>query len=275
MQDIVGRKYKLLEMIGEGSFGVVVKGEHLRTQDKVAIKIERVNTSSNMLKNESKIYLLLNKEDCGQGFPTLKWFGKDEQFFYMVMELLGESLSTFKHQSAFPLNVVVKIGEQIISRIKTVHDRGLIHRDIKPDNFLFGLNKTSQTVHLIDFGFCKSYLALSGTHVEQTVNNSMVGTPNFVSINAHKGFTNSRRDDVESAIYVLIYLFLPLNKWCTIFKPHLTNDAIKLEKMCIRSSTDIPLQFVNALKYCDGLVYEAIPNYESIINILNSGLKTI
>jgi casein kinase 1 len=275
MQNIIGRKYKVLEMIGKGSFGIIVKGEHVRTQDKVAIKIERVDASSNMLKNESKIYLLLNKEECSYGFPTIKWFGKDEQFCYMVMELLGESLSTFKHQSSFPLNVVIKIGEQIVARIKTVHSRGVIHRDIKPDNFLFGLGRTSQTVHLIDFGFCKSYLTLSGTHVMQTRDNSIVGTPNFVSISAHEGYRTSRRDDIESAIYVLIYLFLPLQKWNNTFKQTLTNDAIKMEKHYIRSSDDlIPHQFINVLKYCDELKYEDEPNYELIINILN-GLKTI
>ena len=135
---------------------------------------------------------------------------------------------------------------------------------------MFGLGRTSQMVHLIDFGFCKSYLALSGMHVPQTRDNSIVGTPNFVSIHAHEGYNNSRRDDVESAIYVLIYLFLPLQKWYDLLKPGLMNDAIKTEKHRIRLLDDIvPKQFIVALKYCDGLEYEAEPNYELIIDIFN------
>lgn len=271
MQQVIGRKYKVLEMIGEGAFGVILKGEHVRTRDKVAIKMEKTSDQSFMLKNESKIYLLLNKEDKPCGFPNLRWFGKDEHFFYMVMDLLGESL--VKHDAdvnmSFPLNIVIQIGKQIVDRIRVVHGKGLIHRDIKPENFLFGLGRKSQTVHLIDFGFCTNYLDEDGNHVQMTSGKSVTGTPNFVSINVHNGFSSSRRDDIESSMYVLLYLFLPLTRWDRLFSKTLGNDEIKMIKTRIRGSNDIPSQLINVLKYCDKLTYEEEPNYRHIIEILS------
>jgi serine/threonine protein kinase len=271
MQRVIGNKYKVLEMIGRGAFGVILKGEHIRTREQVAIKMERTSEQSFMLKNESKIYLLLNKEDQPCGFPNLRWFGKDEQFFYMVMDLLGESLvkSDSNVGASFPLNVVMKIGAQIIDRIRVVHEKGLIHRDVKPENFLFGLGRKSQTVHLIDFGFCKSYLDVEGAHVSMMSGKTMIGTPNFASVNVHNGLSHGRRDDIESCIYTLLYLFLPLKEWNEIFRTNLTNEEIKIVKIGVRElSSDVPSQLKNILIYCDKLGYEEEPNYRLIINAL-------
>jgi serine/threonine protein kinase len=270
-RQVIGRKYKVLEMIGEGAFGVVLKGEHVFTKDKVAIKMERASEKSFMLKNESKIYLSLNKEGHVSGFPNLRWFGKDDEFHYMVMDLLGASLAKREPSlnESLPLNVVVKIGQQMVSRLQVVHEKGLIHRDIKPDNFLFGLGRNSQVVHLIDFGFCKSYLDENQCHLPMESDRNMVGTPNFASINAHDGLSVSRRDDIESAIYVLYYLFLPLNKWNELFKKNLSNNEIKMVKIDVCKSDDTPSQLVDILKYCSRLKYEDEPNYRRIINMLS------
>lgn len=274
---MIGRKYKLIEMIGEGAFGAVLRGEHVYNNEKVAIKIEKKTSSVNMLKNESKIYVMLNKEDGVGGFPNLKWFGKDEQFYYMVLELLGESLVSFKSTSSsdlsIPLPIVAKIGVQIIQRIKSVHQKGLIHRDIKPDNFLFGLGRNSQTVYLIDFGFCKNYVTSEGDHISEGEKTSgVIGTPNFVSVNAHAFFQASRRDDIESAIYVLIYLFLPLKEWRKLFKDDSTNDQIKMVKTEMRSSNHTYLRgtpFGEALIICDALKYDEEPNYARLSDIIS------
>jgi len=273
---MIGGKYRLIEMIGEGAFGAVLKGEHVHNNEKVAIKIEKKTSPVNMLKNESKIYLMLNKEDSVGGFPNLKWFGKDEQFYYMVLELLGESLVSFKSTSSsdlsIPLPIVAKIGVQIIQRIKSVHQKGLIHRDIKPDNFLFGLGRNSQTVYLIDFGFCKNYVTPEGDHILKGAQTSgVIGTPNFVSVNAHEFLQTSRRDDIESAIYVLIYLFLPLAQWRKVFKEDMTNDQIKMVKMQMRSSNHPFLSgtpFREALMICDALKYDEEPNYARLSDII-------
>jgi serine/threonine protein kinase len=269
---MIGGKYKLIEMIGEGAFGTVLKGEHVYNREKVAIKIEKKSSPVNTLKNESKIYLMLNKEDNACGFPNLKWFGKDEQFYYMVLELLGESLTSFKSDLSIPLSVVAKIGTQIIQRIKSVHQKGLIHRDIKPDNFLFGLGRNSQTVYLIDFGFCKNYITPEGGHVLGGGRTSgIIGTPNFVSIGVHDLRQTSRRDDIESVIYVLIYLFLPLNQWRKMFANNMTNDEIKSVKVGLRSPHTLgKTPFDELLRQCDALKYEEEPNYALVAHTLSA-----
>ena len=138
--ELINNKYKLLEKIGEGSFGSIYKGENIRTNEYVAIKIESIQNNYKLLKNESKIYQYLVNTI---GIPNVKWFGKDENNYYMVLNLLGESLQSVKDKKeCFSLKLVLQVGFQIISILKTIHDKGLVHRDIKPDNFLVG-NKIS------------------------------------------------------------------------------------------------------------------------------------
>lgn len=264
---MIGGKYALIEMIGEGAFGTVLKGENVYNHEKVAIKIEKKSASINTLKNESKIYLMLNKEDTATGFPNLKWYGGNEQFYYMVLELLGESLTAFKSDLSISLSMVSKIGVQIIQRIKSVHQKGLIHRDIKPDNFLFGLGRNSQTVYLIDFGFCKNYATPEGEHILEGARTSgVIGTPNFASIRAHDLLQTSRRDDVECAIYVLIYLFLPLKKWRTLFATNMTNEQLKTAKIELRAMQPLG----ELLQQCDALQFEEEPNYARFTHALFS-----
>jgi serine/threonine protein kinase len=153
---VINNKYKLLEKIGEGCFGSIFKGKNIRSNEEVAIKIEPIATQTKMLKNESIIYqYLLNTN----GIPSIKWYGKDECNYYMVLNLLGESLQIVKDNvEFFSLKATLQIGIQLVYLLQTIHDKGLIHRDIKPDNFLFGLNDNRNRLYLIDYGLSKSYI---------------------------------------------------------------------------------------------------------------------
>ncbi|KAI0310387.1 kinase-like domain-containing protein, partial [Amylostereum chailletii] len=93
-----------------------------------------------------------------------------------------------------------------ISHLESLHSRGYIHRDIKPSNFLFGLEEESMRVFLIDFGLAHRYIDPdSGRHIPFNHTKELIGTPRWASINAHSGIEQSRRDDLESLAYVLIY----------------------------------------------------------------------
>lgn len=270
-ETIIGRSYNIVEIIGQGAFGMVAKGVHIRTREDVAIKISRLDSTPNMLKNESTVYLLLNKRDASEGFPAVKWVGKDEKYYYMVTELLGGSLTAFKYsEDCRTLNNVLDIGEQLITRLKTIHGHHLVHRDIKPDNILFGLGKKSRVVYLIDFGFCKSYSLADGSHIKLKHGQSIIGTPYFVSINVHDELSYSRRDDIESVIYVLLYLFLPLGKWNQLFRACKTNDELRQLKNSLPENGIVPPFIKNALIYCRQLEYEAAPDYSRLIQILRA-----
>jgi len=263
---LIGNKYKLLEKIGEGSFGSIYKGTNIRTNEFVAIKIEPIIHDLKLLKNESIIYqYLINNE----GFPNVKWFGKDAHNYYMVINLLGESLQTLKERTkTFSLKLVLQIGIQIIYLLKRIHDKGLVHRDIKPDNFLLGLNSKNKQIYLIDFGFCKSFLN-NDKHIEIKKTNNLIGTNNFASINAHEFNELSRRDDLESLGYMLIYFYIGNLIW----KDYSDNEMIKIMKNHIINDENIPKILIQYFKIIKCLEFKETPNYDFIINIFKNELK--
>ena len=151
---LINNKYKIIQKLGAGCFGEIYKGENIRTQEHVAIKVEAISNNLKLLKNESVIYQYL----AGlQGVPNVKWFGKDTTNYYMVLNLLGDSLQTLLNSKKnFSLKLVLQVGLQIILVLQSIHEKGLVHRDIKPDNFLLGNNESKKQIYIIDFGFCKS-----------------------------------------------------------------------------------------------------------------------
>ena len=188
---MLGNKYRLLAKLSQGSFGQVYKGENIRTGDVVAVKVEPKGGDHKSLKSEAKIYQYLAKLD---GFPQLKWYGSTNKVTYLVTDLLDYSISDLvKKEGRLEMEMVLLLGKQMIQRLYILHNYFLLHRDIKPQNFMLHL-KTNK-LFLIDFGFCKRY-NYDGVHIEQGTISKMIGTPNFVSINVHKGIEPSRREDV-------------------------------------------------------------------------------
>jgi serine/threonine protein kinase len=134
----------------------------------------------------------------------------------MVMEFLGPSLADlfmYKNKK-FNLTTICLIGLQMIQRIELMHEKGFIHRDIKPENFVIGLNEKSHTVYIIDFGLSRRYKDKNtGQHIPYRENRHLVGTARYASINAHLGIEQSRRDDIESIGYALVYFYLGRLPW--------------------------------------------------------------
>jgi serine/threonine protein kinase len=288
---MIANKYKILNKISEGSFGFVYKGQNIRTGEKVAIKIEKRCGEYNILKSEAKIYQYLGKLD---GFPQLKWFGTDVKYNYLVIDLYRCSLnSLIKTNENISFSLCLHFGIQMIERLETLHSKLLLHRDIKPDNFLLDdLHK----IYLIDYGFCKRY-DHDGKHIEERKINSIIGTVNFVSINVHKYLEPSRRDDVESVIYIIIYMLYGVLPWIRN-TDHIRNfssdhnkssDHTKTKSSDTVNETDIQLEFDNdkimqlkqeisylplfireMLQYVRQLSFTEKPDYKHLKEILNS-----
>jgi len=259
---MISNKFKIIEKIKEGSFGIIFKGKNIRTFELVAIKFEPKNMDKKTLKNEAKIYQYLGRIE---GFPQLKWFGTNENSNYLVMSLLGESLSNMiQRYNTFCLKTVIRLGIQIIKRIQILHEKCLLHRDIKTDNFLFGFGNTTNKLHLIDFGLSKRY-DFDGIHINQSKIHKLIGTPNFVSLNVHHGIEPSRRDDLESCIYIIINMFLGTLEWATNKKNH---EEIYLLKSKLLFIEKLPLFIKNMLYYVRNLNFDETPDYEYIINIM-------
>lgn len=198
----IGYKYNLIAKIGNGNFGTIFKGVNIRTGEEVAIKVESFDAQTKLLKREAQIYQYIG---ILKGFPQVKWFGSDNTHYYMVLDLFGKSLTDAKELGSIQ-NCCHSVSIQMIDRIESLHKLNLIHRDIKPDNFMFGLNENSNTLFLIDYGLCRSYLDDSGAHINMCLNKNVIGTPNFVSSNVKKGVEPSRRDDLISCINIMIFL---------------------------------------------------------------------
>jgi len=280
MDIIINNKYRIIQKIGEGSFGSIYKGQNMRTNEYVAIKVESIKNETKLLKNESIIYRHLN--NC-VGIPYVKWFGKDNTNYYMVINLLGESLQSLKEKKGtFSLKLVLQIGINITTLLKIIHDKGLVHRDIKPDNFLLGLDKENKKIYIIDFGFCKSFMNCD-KHTEMSKTSSLIGSKTYASINSHNYLELSRRDDLESLGYMLIYLYLGTLSWQDISalttEEEDINEKIKHLKQNIIDK-NLPIVLVNYMKYVRKLEFNEKPNYYIIIDnftkeIENMSLKVV
>ena len=257
---MITNKYTIIEKIKEGSFGTVFRCQNTRTRDLVAIKFETKDYEKKTLKNEAKIYQYLGKVD---GFPQLKWFGTTEDNTYLVIDLMGKSLSeTISYYKAFSLKTVLLLGIQIINRIQSLHERHLLHRDIKTDNFLFGLGTVTNKLHLIDFGLAKRF-NYDGKHIPETKISKIIGSPNFVSLNVHNGIEPSRRDDLESCIYVILNMLFGRLEW---FDKN--NTEMYLLKYTIINVEEVPAFIKIILYYIRNMTFDETPDYDYIINLL-------
>ena len=200
-------KYTILDKIGEGEFGSIYKGENVRTNESVVIKMETADSELKTLKREAQIYQYLGKYD---GIPSLKWYGTVDNYTYIVLPLFSFSLNKIP-SDAYSLMNVFKIGQQMLDILEYIHSKDLIHRDVKPDNFCFDLEK--RKLYIIDFGLCKKYIEDDGFHINMREGRTLLGTPNYVSINVHDGLEPSRRDDLESVGYVMLKLLHDNLEW--------------------------------------------------------------
>ena len=264
---MISNKYNLIEKISEGSFGSVFKAENIRTKENVAIKFEIKIDNLKSLKNEAKIYQYLGKIN---GFPQLKMFGTTDKVNYLVIDLLGKSLSnTILYFNKLSLKTTLLIGIQIINRIKVLHENQLLHRDIKPSNFLFGLEKDTTKLYLVDFGFSKRYI-YNGNHIQEKKITKILGSPNFVSLNIHNHMEPSRRDDLESCIYIMLSMLFGKLVW---FDKSDLNDIYKLKEQIILSE-EVPTFIKILLNYVRKMKFDETPDYNYIINIILETFKT-
>lgn len=272
MTDVVNKKYKIINKIGGGSFGEIYKGQNIRTSEFVAIKVEPVACGINLLKHESIIYHYL--QNC-RGVPSVKWFGRDDNNYYMVINLLGESLQSIKNKKqTFSLRLVLQIGIQIIKLLKTIHDKGLVHRDIKPDNFLLGLDNDKNNIYIIDFGFCKTYMR-DGIHIPLSKTSNLIGSLTYASTNAHNFIELARRDDLESLGYMLLYFYLGNLPWQALLETHDIHRQIKELKKKILESDEIQGGLIEYLKYVVKLGFDEEPDYSLAIHIFERELEIL
>ena len=265
----VGGKYRLGRKIGSGSFGDIYIGTEVWTNNEVAIKLESIKSEHPQLLYESKLYKIL---EGGLGVPRIYWYGVEGDYNVMVLELLGPSLEdlfSFCNRK-FSLKTTLMLADQMISRVEYMHLKGFIHQDIKPDNFLIGLGKQANQVHIIDFGLAKKYRGLKKKqHIPYRENKGFTGTARYASIRAHQGIEQSRRDDLEAVGYMLIYF----NGSLPWQGPAIPFEQIKKKKMSTRIEVlckHFPCEFAMYMNYCRSLRFEDRPGYAYLRRLLKA-----
>ncbi len=272
---LIFQKYLVKKRIGKGSFGTVYSGIITQTHEKIAIKFEKREKNKNGTL-ETEAYRLIYLQ--GPYIPKIICYGNNHTHNILVQELLGSSLENLFNlcHKKFSLKTVCVLGIEMIKRIKYIHNKHHIHRDIKPDNFMTGRDDKENKIYLIDFGLAKKYFSTSKkTHIKFTTGKSLTGTARYCARNAHKGFEQSRRDDIESIGYVLIY-FLNGNLPWQGLKIKEGEDQFKkiAEKKCNTSFEELTKntheEFLLYFKHVDSLEFEDQPDYDYLIGLFQS-----
>ena len=271
---VLFKKYKVNKMIGKGSFGCVFQGTNILDNSDIAIKVESKNAKCHLLEQESNFLSILK----GYGIPEIKSYGRSGKFYILVQELLGKNIAQIKKSiKILSLTDIAMLAIQIIDRIEYIHSKYIIHRDIKPENFTVGLNNNS-IIYIIDFGISRKYKSSrTGKHLKFSLTGKMFGTVRYVSYNGSRGVEQSRRDDLESIGYMLVYLAKGILPWQTlkmnaqnIKKKYLEMLYLKKfltpEKIC----EGLPKEFSEYLKYCRNLAFEQDPNYEYLRSLFKN-----
>ena len=275
---IIFKKYKVKKKLGDGAFGVVYEGICIENNELVAIKVEIKKVIKPLLETEA--YFLYSLK--GHGIPEVLSFGRTRNYNILVEPLLGKSLFDIfnERRKRLPLEDICLISLQVLDRIHWVHSKNIMHRDIKPDNFLIG-KKDPNVIYLIDFGLSKKYRSSqTGKHIKFDFTGKLTGTVRFASANALRGGEQSRKDDLESIGYMIIYFMRGKLPWQNItgskkmeryLKIYKMKKNVKPEQLC----KSLPKQMIEYMKYVKQLEFEQDPDYNYLKNLFKSILKQI
>lgn len=269
----IAGKFRIIQKLGCGSCGTVFRGHDLQTENEVAIKVEAVDSRCCFLAHESRMYNALAGVD---GIPKLHWFGTQESFHVMVLDLLGPSLENLLQMYGGRINLetTLLLADQMLIRLESMHAKGLVHRDVKPENFVMGLGKNAHKLYLIDFGLADRYQSPdTKLHIPYCEGQVLKGTARYVSLNVHRGIVQSRRDDVESVGYVMMYLLRGSLPWQGMFMQNKREwyariaekkGSTSIEELC----AGYPWELGAYLRYCRALSFEQCPDYVHLRGLL-------
>ena len=194
------------------------------------------------------------------------------------MELLGKSLEDIFQQleKKFSIKTVCMIGIQMLDRLEFVHNKNIIHRDIKPDNFLIGRGNNSHIVYILDFGLSKKYWSSKqNKHIPFCTNKKLTGTARYASINALSGCEQGRRDDLESIGYIIMYFIRGSLPWQGL---KVNNKEDRYKKICDKKKatsarelcSGYPKELESFISYTRNLEFTEVPDYDYLRKLLKS-----
>ena len=274
---IIFKKYRPIKQIGKGTFSKVYIAINTKNNSYVAIKVEKRDQKGVELL-ESEAFLLYSLK--GFGIPSVLSYGRTKSYNILVLPLLGKSLLDLfiLRNKTININDICLIAIQILERIEWIHSNNIVYRDIKPENFLFG-RKDPEVLYLIDFGLCRKFKSSNtGKHISPKNLGKFTGTSRYASVYAMAGNEQSRRDDIESIGYMIIFLMKKRLPWQGIkgnsykecyHKLYLMKKYIEIEDLC----KGLPKEIVDYMINAKSLKFEQEPNYNYLKNLFYEILK--
>ncbi|KIX02323.1 uncharacterized protein Z518_08264 [Rhinocladiella mackenziei CBS 650.93] len=271
----IGDKYQLLRKLGSGSFGkVYLAGRDVDCGKEVAIKLEHYTVEPSLLDEEVEIYQVLAGHT---GFPRVYWHGRLHDFTIMVFELLGPNLEDlFRYcGNQFSLKTTLMLADQLLRRFEVFHSLHFLHRDIRPENFLLGMGRRGNVVYMIDLGLAIYHQpqrlgsSSAAASDDPACSSQLLGTSRYASISGHFGVAQSRRDDLESLGYMLVYFMRGKLPWQGLRVPDCEaryrrvlemKQTIRVSDLC----ADLPIEFADYMNYVRNLRDDDIPDYRNL-----------
>ena len=273
---IVFKKYKVIAKLGIVDFGELYLGKNISTNEQVFIKIAKKDNLPCLLETEAIIMFTLR----GKGIPKVISYGKVKNYLILITSLLGPNLNDIYNHNGkkFDIKDISMMAIQILERIEFIHSNYYIHRNIKPDIFYIG-KEDRNLIYLTNFSLAKKYRSSrTGNHIKYSNTGKFTGTPRFASSYALKGLEQSRRDDLISLGYMLIYFMKKKLPWQLIKSQNKKEFCVKNYKMKIEIKPEIlcynlPNQILDYIKYVLNLRFEAEPDYNYLKSLFKSMLN--
>ncbi|CAD8196771.1 unnamed protein product [Paramecium pentaurelia] len=261
----INNQYQLIKKLSAGSYGVVYEGEDIQNKTSVAIKIEK-KEKPQTLEREVQVLSRLQKIT---GIPQIYWSGTHNGQNILVMQLLSKDLGYYlKEYRKFSLKTVLMIADQLLQTLRNIHQKSILHRDLKPENLMYH----QRQVYIVDFGISKIYRDSNQKHIPFRDGRPFVGTTRYAPIAAHKGHELSRKDDLETLIYILVLFLKGVLPWQNqILQNNKEKQKLIGEKKIKLGSTeicqDLPIEFQKALDHIKSVGFSVEPDYEYLINL--------
>ncbi|KAJ8458576.1 hypothetical protein OPV22_031502 [Ensete ventricosum] len=279
--------YKIERKLGKGGFGQVYVGRRVSATNandritgsgavEVALKFEH-RSSKGCNYGPPYEWQVYNTLGGIHGVPRVHYKGRQGDYYIMVMDMLGPSLWDVWNSNSHSMSVemVACIAIEAISILEKVHSKGYVHGDVKPENFLLGPPGTleEKKLFLVDLGLATKWKdSATGLHVEYDQRPDVFrGTVRYASVHAHLGRTASRRDDLESLAYTLIFLLRGRLPWQG-YQGENKGFLVCKKKMATSPETlscFSPQPFKQFVEYVVNLKFDEEPDYAKCISLFD------
>jgi len=279
---VIRGRWRISHQIGMGAFGEIYVAQNVSTREPVAIKVEAANDKKQALRAEVAIMRKL------QGCPFVCQYiscGRQNNINFLVMELLGENLSDLRKKQprgAFSMATVCRLGCEMVEALQAVHGMGVMHRDVKPSNFVLGGRYKAQhdpslanKLYIIDFGLSRKYVGPDGEIKPPRPNAGFRGTARYASVNSHQCKELAPRDDLWSVFYVMVEFATGTLPWRNQRDRDKVGEAKKAYMTGKKLTEGLPPEFEQFMGYLLTLDYYSKPDYTLIYNLFHGLLMRI